>query len=231
MNILFLDVASHRGLIAAVTPEGVVASHDIVHRITDRELVAAIDDVLVKASWTHRDLTHVACVTGPGGFMSVRSGISAANALAWALGVPLCGIHLSDLYYANFKHSHEAISDKRLAIRTDNDPALLTADRLSLAAPVIWLHSTKKTHLFLRAFGVHQKIEPEPTLMHIDEAIAAMPENAIVIGELIPEHEAALAARGLHLEKLLPMHDILPGFLSAQTYRTQTLLPWYGRGI
>lgn len=199
MHILFLDVCSHDGLIAAVTPDTVVASAAVDHRITDAEFVPAIEGVLKKAKWTYKDVTHIACVVGPGGFTSTRVGVSAANALAWALGVPSCGVHLSDLYHARFPKDS------------------------------IWLHSTKKKEIFLRGFGAFASLAPVAQWMPLEDALAILPKSAPVIGELIPDHRAAIEARGLYPADLPPVQTVLPAFLAAQRYDKQTLQPWYGR--
>lgn len=44
------------------------------------------------------DIRRLLGVVGPGGFTSSRIGISALNALAYALDIPSCGISLFDLY-------------------------------------------------------------------------------------------------------------------------------------
>lgn len=207
MRALFLDVASHDGLIACVGARAIVASQTVGHRITDRELVAAISEVLRDAGWQYGDLTNIACVVGPGGFTSLRVGVSAANALAWALKIPSCGIHLSDLY----------------AVR---------AHRSQLTArSFIWFHSTKKHEVFLRGFGAHAHIAPQAQWMKLEDALAVIPVNAVIVGELIPEHRDAVERAGVRFADLRPLVDVLPDFLRRQRYQEQTLLPWYGRGM
>ena len=208
MRILYLDVASHDGLIACVSPDVVVASQSIDHRITDHELMPAIETVLKNAKWKHEDITHIACISGPGGFTSLRVGVSAANALRWALKIPSCGIHMSDVY----------------AARAAGVPEPPLRD-------VIWIHSTKKHELFLRGFGSYANLAPEASLMKLEDAVAVIPLDTPLIGELIPEHQMAFKKRGLHLAELRPTIEILPEFLKAQSYSEQTILPWYGRGI
>lgn len=52
-------------------------------------LLRAVDAVLRAAGCTASDLRAIAVVPGPGLFSRVRLGVVTANALAWALGVPL----------------------------------------------------------------------------------------------------------------------------------------------
>lgn len=158
MRILFVDIASHDGLIALCTKEGVIALKSIDHRIEDHELIACFESVLKKAKWKSAEITHIACVIGPGGFTSLRTGVAFANALAWSLKIPLAGVHLSDLYAAR-------VSDRR-------------------EHSFLWLHSTKKNELFVRGFGTYSKKWPEPAHVLLDE----IPENIYWFGELLPEH-------------------------------------------
>lgn len=98
MRTLFLDLGSNKGSLACVDDRSVVHLVAIDHRIDDSALMGLIERVVNDAGWTLRDLTHIACVTGPGGFTSLRVGVATANALSDALVIPICGIHLSDLY-------------------------------------------------------------------------------------------------------------------------------------
>ncbi|MDD5751468.1 MAG: tRNA (adenosine(37)-N6)-threonylcarbamoyltransferase complex dimerization subunit type 1 TsaB [Candidatus Peribacteraceae bacterium] len=100
MRILFIDLASHNGLLACVTEHHVVASVPLDHRVDDGELMTMLEKVLQEAGWKFADLTHVACVTGPGGFMSLRVAVALANTLVHQLKIPGTGVHLSDVYAA-----------------------------------------------------------------------------------------------------------------------------------
>ncbi len=219
MRPLFLGVASHgssplttgQGLIAAVSADAVVASRQVDHRINDSALVPAIEEVVKKAGWQWEDLTRIACVCGPGGFTSLRVGVSAANALAWGLKIPSCAIHLSDLYSVRLSPVAEV-----------HEPPLRSC---------VWLHSTKKTALFLRGFGAYQNLAPEAELMKLEDVLRIIPADAPVTGELIPEHQEALSRHGLSLATLRPMEEILPQFLADRNYSEETIQPWYGRGI
>src|SRR3989338_1021714 len=119
MNVLFLDIASHQGLIACVSDDAVIESMPVDHRIDDAQLIPTIESTLKKAKWDFRDLTNIACVVGPGGFTSLRVAVAAANTIADQLQIPAVGIHLSDVY----------------AARCNGEQC-------------IWFHSTKKDFLF-----------------------------------------------------------------------------------
>ena len=122
VRTFFLDLASSAGTIACCD-DAVRAALPADRRIADHELQPLVAQALAQATWTWDDVERVACVIGPGGFMSLRVAVSFCNALAWLRAIPIAGIHLSDLY----------------------------AQRA--AQSFIWLHSTKKQEVFVRSFN------------------------------------------------------------------------------
>lgn len=202
MNILFLDVASGSGLLACVTEERIVALRAIDHRLGDHELVPLMDVVLEEAGWAFSHCTHLACVVGPGGFTSLRVGVSLINALAWELKIPAAGIHLSELYAARV---------------------------MSYEHDFLWLHSTKRTELFLRGFGAWAKAWPDPVYMSLDGFMQKFIATGWV-GELLPDHRAVIEKAGFAAAAVAPLTDVLPSFLASCAYHGHILQPWYGRG-
>lgn len=216
MKCLFLDLASHNGLLSCITKDAVIASAPVDHRLGDHELIPVVETLLKDAGWTYQDLTGIACVVGPGGFTSLRVAVAFANTLAWSLKIPSAGVHLSDLYAARF---------------------ILAGGRLQSAATegnCLWLHSTKKTELFARGFGSCAQIFPEAVCVSLDDfrsmvgALHAMPLRWT--GELIPEHQQIVEDLHMQMMEIEPIEKILPRFLRTPSFKNQTLLPWYGRG-
>ncbi len=204
MKILFLDLASHMGTLACVTENDVPAIASIDHRVNDAELPGLINGSLRKAGWELKDLTHLVCVTGPGGFTSLRVAVASINALSFALKIPAAGIHLSDLY---------ASRSSQLETRSS-----------------LWLHSTKKTQLFVRGFGEAKEEFPESTLFSIDDLKPRLQKSFSWMGELIPEQRAVIDAAGVLPAELKPLLGVLPSVLKGLSYSSQQLEPWYGRG-
>ena len=199
MSILFLDVASNAGLLALISNDQVLVKHELDHRISDAELVPMAEDALKKAGWMYKDLTHLACVTGPGGFTSLRVGVAFANTLASQLHIPMVGVHLSDLY----------------ASRAKGD--------------FLWLHSTKKHEIFIRGFGALATVAPEARCEKIEEILPKIPEATLWTGELIDEHKQAVEPRGMKALPLRSLEEALPSFLQTLPYTHDLLVPWYGR--
>src|SRR3989338_809745 len=170
MNIFFLNLASHQGLLACVGNYRVLSSFAVDHRIDDAALVPHVEAVIHKAGWSYPDLTQIACVVGPGGFTSLRVAVALTNALSHELKIPVCGVHLSDLY----------------AIRS----AETTGSPLTSA----WLHSTKKQELFIRTFN-HGNF-PDPVCVSIDDLQTIIKKEDRWMGELIPEQRKVVDEAG-----------------------------------
>lgn len=224
MKTLFLDLASHSSApgegvcVACVSNNETVAIRFMDHRIGDSGILPALEEVLTEAAWTPKDLTNIACVTGPGGFTSLRVAVTLANTWADQLLVPVAGIHLSDLY------------GSRVACAAHVEVETCDSHVSTTGKTFIWLHSTRKTHLFIRGFGECAKVWPEPTLLSVEEIVASLPDGAYLTGEIIEEHRSALAAKNPVYCPLASIHDVLSAFLGQQTYHSSLLLPWYGRG-
>ncbi|MDD5623660.1 MAG: hypothetical protein PHI23_03045 [Candidatus Peribacteraceae bacterium] len=214
MRCLFLDLASHDGLLACVTPDAVVAAGSVDHRIGDHELPPLLEGCLHRARWSYEDVSQVACVVGPGGFMSLRVAVACANTLVHHLGVPGTGVHLSDLYFARTAPPLSSLSHDGGGVGGEG---------------ILWLHSTKKHELFVRGFGEYVTLWPEPTHLSLDDFLGQLPESISWMGELIPEHDAEILKRGGKRAELQAIASVLPSFLGSLTYKKKTLEPWYGR--
>jgi tRNA A37 threonylcarbamoyladenosine modification protein TsaB len=196
VKTLFLNLASQKGAIACVTPDSVESSVAIDRQHSDDALIAMIDRALAKASWSLDLLTHVACITGPGGFMSLRVGVSAANAIAWAQNIPISGIPLWQIAHAQ-------------------------------SPGTTWVHSTKKSHLFL----LSPSSTAEPILVATEDLAAHLTPGTVVTGELIPEHQSLLVKLGcMEVTNLPSIETVLPSVISAASFGPPPVLPWYGRG-
>lgn len=217
MKCLFIDVASGSGLLVCAIEKKVVAFQSIDHRISDSELLRVVKNVLQEACWKYMDIAHIACVIGPGGFTSLRVGVSFANALGAVLGIPVAGVHLSDLYAARIRGQRKFNS-------------------------FLWLHSTRKHELFVRGFGKFARKWPKPVCMEIPKFLKTLRGVHIRslwwVGELLPEHKQVLGTVGAWhgstelttgAMPLQPLQRVLPTFLGFLKYKKQVLKPWYGR--
>lgn len=210
MKIFFLNIASREGMVACVTPDAVLSSRTADTKVNDADLPVLMQEVWKEAGWEPKDITHIACVTGPGGFMSLRVGAATANALSWGLGVPLAGIHLSKLYEARLMVPQPVLHPQ-------------------VPDGALWIHSTKKEELFVRGFGIYAATFPEPRHLTLAEFEGHLSGPFRFMGELIPEHDAWLHAKDGQRAELHAIDDVLPGFLAGLAYGREISHPWYGR--
>ena len=105
MNCLFFDIASHCATFAVVSENHVLILKEVDAVVRDDELPILVEGVLQEAALSMQDLTHVACVTGPGGFTSLRVAVTYANVLSDQLDIPLAGLTLADLFSARCSDS------------------------------------------------------------------------------------------------------------------------------
>lgn len=200
MRTLFLDFASNKGSVACVSEQGFCSFLSTESRIGDAEVMQMIAKACEKAGWPLCDSGRIACVTGPGGFMSLRTAVSIANALGWSLKIPIAGVHLSEIYGAR------------------------------MCSDGVWLHSTRREQMFVRGFGVHAALWPAPTIITLEDCVATLPQNVLWCGELLPEHRDALSAgKNIRDSNLLTPEKALPQVLQNLSYSPTSLRPWYGR--
>lgn len=93
MKILGLETSA-KSVSAAVAENGTVLAlayqnNGLTHSVT---LMPLVDGMLRNASLTLDDIGLIAVAHGPGSFTGLRIGVSAAKGLAWAKGLPCCGV-------------------------------------------------------------------------------------------------------------------------------------------
>ncbi len=168
MQTLFLDFGSHAKTVAFVRDGKTVSVLTFDERPEEALLLPRICSLLEENGGSLETLHRIAMVSGPGGFMSLRTGMSIGNALAWSLKIPAGGILLPDL--------HEAMLEK--------------------SDDVIWLHSTKKDLLFAKGLGKKPAVFPDIVTIAMKDVPAnrtyvgeLMPEHAKTLA-LTPAEKA-----------------------------------------
>ena len=222
MHSLFLDTASHRHVLALASESQTHVIKDLP-AFGDTGMIPALEEALKEVKWKYADLTHIACVTGPGGFASIRTGITAANTLAYALKIPLAGVHVSDLWAARVSGCH---AEHGRSMTWANVPPFDRAQG-DTTPSFLWLHSTKKNLLFVRGFGTFKKQFPEPMLIALEDATNLQGKY---VGELLEEHQKTLTGcTVVAKENIAPLGEALPALLKNFSYTQKSIAPWYGR--
>ena len=93
MKILALETSA-KSVSVAVTENGTLLAQayqnrGLTHSVT---LMPLLDGMLQSAGLTLDDMDAIAVAHGPGSFTGIRIGVSAAKGLAWAKGLPCCGV-------------------------------------------------------------------------------------------------------------------------------------------
>ncbi len=90
MAVLFIDTTDNTKVIIGLTIDG---KEDKVERPmksrSSQEVLPLIDELLQKHHLSQKDLTEVKVNSGPGSFTGVRVGVAIANAVAFALEIPI----------------------------------------------------------------------------------------------------------------------------------------------
>lgn len=93
MKIMALETSAKAVSVAVVEDGAVLAAAyqniRLAHSVT---LMSLMDGMLHNAGLTAADIDLIAVAAGPGSFTGLRIGVSAAKGLAWALGLPCCGV-------------------------------------------------------------------------------------------------------------------------------------------
>lgn len=93
MRVLGIETSGDLASLAVVDPQGLLAELTFRHRMElSRFLVPRVQDVLALAGLALEDLEGVAVAAGPGSFTGLRIGVTAAKSLAYACGIPSCGV-------------------------------------------------------------------------------------------------------------------------------------------
>jgi tRNA A37 threonylcarbamoyladenosine modification protein TsaB len=58
-------------------------------------VLGLLEKALIERNKKSQDLKGIVVVNGPGSFVGIRIALSVANALGWALSIPVCGVSFS----------------------------------------------------------------------------------------------------------------------------------------
>lgn len=160
------------------------------------ELMPSVEGLLKRADVSKERLTAVFVCIGPGGYASLRVGVSTAKGLAFALGIPLVGVGRLEL--EAFGHSSRP------------HPGVLCPLHLAGRREVAWA-------LYKGPAAEWQELSP-PRLSPIDELPRLAPADALFCGEDIERLAPELTQRGVEPARLAPALR-RPGDLAALGWR------------
>ena len=70
-----------------------------------QKLLVFIEEILTKEGQSMKDISEIEVNTGPGSFTGLRVGVSVANTIGWALGIPVNGKDLRKGEAVDIKYS------------------------------------------------------------------------------------------------------------------------------
>ncbi len=169
---LSIDTASQLASIA-LTREGTPLA-ELTWRIDrdhSKQLLPAVESLLERQGVSRHDLTAIFVCTGPGGYAGVRVGVSTAKGLAFALERPLAGV--GRLEIEAYAHA-------------------------GAGGPVVAVHAAGRAELAWAAYaaGPNWHEMSPPQLAGAAAVVAALPEGALVTGDVNAELAAVLSERG-----------------------------------
>jgi tRNA threonylcarbamoyl adenosine modification protein YeaZ len=92
MNILYIDTSDNKKIILSLKTDSKEATIEReLASYRSQVLLPLILELLQKNSITFEDLTEITVNRGPGSFTGVRVGVAVANALSFALKIPVNG--------------------------------------------------------------------------------------------------------------------------------------------
>lgn len=86
----FIGIVNSEGVIVTVSDniQGLPRHNNLL----EEDLLPLIDYLFQRSGYTIKDISGIIAVQGPGGFSSLRLGLCTANAVGYAIGVPVVGI-------------------------------------------------------------------------------------------------------------------------------------------
>ncbi|MFA6254696.1 MAG: tRNA (adenosine(37)-N6)-threonylcarbamoyltransferase complex dimerization subunit type 1 TsaB [Patescibacteria group bacterium] len=98
--ILVIHTADQKQVFVGLIKSGkLIAKKEFLAPYQQAEkLLSAIGNLLKAKSYQLQAINGIAVVSGPGPFTALRIGVTTANTLAWALGIPIVGIKLNEFH-------------------------------------------------------------------------------------------------------------------------------------
>jgi len=204
--ILFINTATTNNELFLINSEKIIARKNWQSRRDESDkLLANIKLILSENKMNFGDLSKLVIVTGPGGFTSVRVGVTVANALSYALSIPILGIKLFD--YWQIIKSGDVVD-------------------------YLLVHSATRKDVFVEGVGEWKNVFPEFKIYDFKNFVEKIQSlnkmNVNYLGELMPDHAQVVATINSHY--LTVNFTNLVSYLAMQNFELGKIIePFYGR--
>ena len=149
MITLLIDVVSNNSIIALISEEKPKTIEKInldCNQLHSESIVPALELLISKSTFNYLDIKKVICVTGPGNYTNIRTGLAVAKSISLVNNIDTYGITQHELIAETYQYS--PISN----------------------AFIVITHSTNN-NFYYKEFNQNMPDQLDPILLHADEVL------------------------------------------------------------
>ncbi len=149
MITLLIDVVSNNSIIALISEEKPKTFEKInldCNQLHSESIVPALELLISKSTFNYLDIKKVICVTGPGNYTNIRTGLAVAKSISLVNNIDTYGITQHELIAETYQYS--PISN----------------------AFIVITHSTNN-NFYYKEFNQNMTDQLDPILLHADEVL------------------------------------------------------------
>ncbi|MEC7670981.1 MAG: tRNA (adenosine(37)-N6)-threonylcarbamoyltransferase complex dimerization subunit type 1 TsaB [Pseudomonadota bacterium] len=154
MTTLLIDVVSNNSIVALIS-EGKPKTLEKIaldcNQLHSESIVPALELLISKSTFNYLDIKKVVCVTGPGNYTNIRTGLAVAKSISLVNNIDTYGITQHELIGQTYQYS--AISNSFIVIT----------------------HSTNN-NFYYKEFNQNMPDQLDPILLHADEVLNKIDE-------------------------------------------------------
>ena len=149
MITLLIDVVSNNSIIALISEQKPKTFEKInldCNQLHSESIVPALELLISKSTFNYLDIKKVICVTGPGNYTNIRTGLAVAKSISLVNNIDTYGITQHELIAETYQHS--SVSN----------------------AFIVITHSTNN-NFYYKEFNQNMPDQLDPILLHADEVL------------------------------------------------------------
>ena len=223
MTTLLIDVVSNNSIVALISegkPKTLEKINLDCNQLHSESIVPALELLISKSTFNYLDIKKVVCVTGPGNYTNIRTGLAVAKSISLVNNIDTYGITQHELIGRTYQYS--AISNSFIVIT----------------------HSTNN-NFYYKEFNQNMPDQLDPILLHADEVLNKIDEIKSDIIETGNEFLNYLIKNNLcvknltsnyrvpdnHLGKIFESKSIISDNIEAKYIKTPNFVKYKKRDI
>ncbi len=223
MTTLLIDVVSNNSMVALISegkPKTLEKINLDCNQLHSESIVPALELLISKSTFNYLDIKKVVCVTGPGNYTNIRTGLAVAKSISLVNNIDTYGITQHELIGQTYQYS--AISNSFIVIT----------------------HSTNN-NFYYKEFNQNMPDQLDPILLHADEVLNKIDEIKSDIIETGNEFLNYLIKNNLsvknltsnyrvpdnHLGKIFESKSIISDNIEAKYIKTPNFVKYIKRDI